>query len=146
MTQESYFLIATESRVPISIAIILALGVGGQWLANRLRIPGVLLLLISGILVGPVFNIIRPSEDFGEGVLFPVVSLAVGLLLYEGGLGLKIDRLTAGRSVVLRLVTVGAFVTWLIGWGATALLFDSVSTSSAALIGAILVVSGPTVV
>ena len=82
MTQESYFLIATESRVPISIAIILALGVGGQWLANRLRIPGVLLLLISGILVGPVFNIIRPSEDFGEGVLFPVVSLAVGLLLY----------------------------------------------------------------
>ena len=146
MTQESYFLIATESRVPISIAIILALGVGGQWLANRLRIPGVLLLLISGILVGPVFNIIRPSEDFGEGVLFPVVSLAVGLLLYEGGLGLKIDRLTAGRSVVLRLVTLGAFVTWLIGWGATALLFDSVSTSSAALIGAILVVSGPTVV
>ncbi len=129
----------------MAIAIILALGVGGQWLANRLRIPGVLLLLTSGILVGPVFNVIQPEEDFGE-VLFPVVSLAVGLLLYEGGLGLKIERLTAGRSVVLRLVTLGALVTWLIGWGATALLFDGVSTSSAALIGAILVVSGPTVV
>lgn len=136
---------ASEEEVPVSIAIILALGVGGQWLANRLRIPGVLLLLTSGILVGPVFNIISPEEDFGE-VLFPVVSLAVGLLLYEGGLGLKIERLTAGRSVVLRLVTLGALVTWLIGWGATALLFDGVSTSSAALIGAILVVSGPTVV
>lgn len=145
ITSESSLLLASEGQVPISIAIILALGVGGQWLANRLRLPGVLLLLTSGILVGPVFNIIRPEEDFGE-VLFPVVSLAVGLLLFEGGLGLKIDRLTAGRSVVLRLVTIGALVTWLIGWGATALLFDGVSTSNAALIGAILVVSGPTVV
>ena len=45
----------------------------------------------------------------------------------------------------MRLVTIGALVTWLIGWGATQLLFD-VSTSNAALIGAILVVSGPTVV
>ena len=78
-------------------------------------------------------------------MLFPIVGLAVGLLLYEGGLGLKLDRLTDGKSVILRLCTVGALVTWLIGWGATLLLFD-VSTSAAALIGAILVVSGPTVV
>ncbi len=137
--------LASESQLPLTIAIILMLGVGGQWLANRLRIPGVLLLLTSGILVGPVFDIIHPEDEFGADVLFPVVSLAVGLLLYEGGLGLKIDRLTDGRSVILRLVTVGALVTWLIGWGAAQLLFD-VSTSGAALIGAILVVSGPTVV
>ncbi len=139
------WLVADESQLPLTIGIILSLGVGGQWLANRLRIPGVLLLLTAGILVGPVFNVIHPEEDFGSEVLFPVVGLAVGLLLYEGGLGLKIDRLTEGRSVILRLVTVGALVTWLIGWGATAVLFD-VSTSAAALIGAILVVSGPTVV
>ncbi len=139
------WLLADESQLPLTIGIILSLGVGGQWLANRLRIPGVLLLLTAGILVGPVFDIIQPEEDFGGEVLFPVVGLAVGLLLFEGGLGLKIDRLTEGRSVILRLVTVGALVTWLIGWGATALLFD-VSTSAAALIGAILVVSGPTVV
>lgn len=139
------WLLADESQLPLTIGIILSLGVGGQWLANRLRIPGVLLLLMAGILVGPVFNIIQPEEDFGSEVLFPVVGLAVGLLLYEGGLGLKIDRLTEGRSVILRLVTLGALVTWLIGWAATALLFD-VSTSAAALIGAILVVSGPTVV
>lgn len=137
--------LAAESQLPLTIAIILTLGVGGQWLANRLRIPGVLLLLVSGIMVGPVFELIKPEEEFGAKVLFPVVSLAVGLLLYEGGLGLKIDRLTEGRSVVLRLVTVGALITWLIGWGAARLLFD-VSQSAAALIGAILVVSGPTVV
>ncbi len=140
-----HLLLADESQLPLTIGIILTLGIGGQWLAGRLRIPGVLLLLTSGILVGPVFNVIQPEEDFGGEVLFPIVGLAVGLLLYEGGLGLKIDRLTEGRSVILRLVTVGALVTWLIGWGATTLLFD-VSTSSAALIGAILVVSGPTVV
>lgn len=138
-------ILASSSQLPVTIAIILTLGVGGQWLANRLRIPGVLLLLTSGILVGPVFNIIDPVEDFGTKTLFPVVSIAVGLLLYEGGLGLKLDRLNEGRSVILRLVTIGALVTWLIGWGATVVLFD-VSTSSAALIGAILVVSGPTVV
>ena len=137
-------LLASESQLPLTLAIILGLGVGGQWLANRLRIPGVLLLLTAGILVGPVFDIINPTEDFGE-VLFPMVSVAVGLLLYEGGLGLKIDRLTEGRSVILRLVTIGALVTWLIGWGAAQLLFD-ISTGGAALLGAILVVSGPTVV
>ena len=145
MSSSFPLIVASESELPLTIAIILSLGVGGQWLANRLRIPGVLLLLTSGILVGPVFHIIDPVEDFGVDILFPVVGLAVGLLLYEGGLGLKIDRLTDGRSVILRLVTVGALVTWLIGWGATQLLFD-VSTSDAALIGAILVVSGPTVV
>ncbi len=145
MVNHSTLLLAAEGELTRTIAIILFLGVGGQWLASRLRIPGVLLLLVSGILVGPVFDIIRPEEQIGSTVLFPVVSLAVGLLLYEGGLGLKIDRLTAGRSAVLRLVTVGALVTWLVGWAATAWLFD-VSTSAAALIGAILVVSGPTVV
>jgi len=145
MLDSDFLVLAAESQLPLTIAIILTLGVGGQWLANRLRIPGVLLLLTSGILVGPVFDIIHPEDEFGGKVLFPVVSLAVGLLLYEGGLGLKIDRLTAGRSVVLRLVTLGAFVTWLIGWAGTALLFD-VRTSHAALIGAVLVVSGPTVV
>ncbi len=139
------WVLASESELPLTIAIILTLGVGGQWVANRLRIPGVLLLLTAGIFVGPIFEVIKPEEEFGSDVLFPVVSLAVGLLLYEGGLGLKIDRLTAGRSVILRLVTVGALVTWLIGWAATSLLFD-VSNSHAALIGAILVVSGPTVV
>lgn len=138
-------ILASSSQLPATIAIILSLGVGGQWLANRLRIPGVLLLLTTGILVGPVFNIIDPVEDFGTKTLFPVVSVAVGLLLYEGGLGLRLDRLNEGRTVILRLVTIGALVTWLIGWWATALLFD-VSTSSASLIGAILVVSGPTVV
>lgn len=137
--------LASSSQLPATLAIILTLGVGGQWLANRLRIPGVLLLLISGILVGPVFDVIDPVEEFGANTLFPVVSVAVGLLLYEGGLGLKLDRLNEGRSVILRLVTIGALVTWLIGWGTTAVLFD-ISTSSAALIGAILVVSGPTVV
>ena len=139
------WVIASESEVPLTIAIVLSLGVGGQWIANRLRIPGVLLLLLAGILVGPAFEIVDPLEEFGSDVLFPVVSLAVGLLLYEGGLGLKVDRLTEGRSVILRLVTVGALVTWLIGWGAASLLFD-VTNGGAALIGAILVVSGPTVV
>ncbi len=137
-------LIASESQLPRSIAIILLLGVGCQWAANRLRVPGVLLLLTAGILVGPVFDLIRPEDEFGD-VLFPAVSLAVGLLLFEGGLGLKVDRLIDGRSVILRLVTVGAVVTWLIGWAVSSLLFD-ISTTNAALLGAILVVSGPTVV
>ena len=55
--------LASESALPLTIAIILILGVGGQWLANRLRIPGVLLLLTAGIAVGPILEVIDPVDD-----------------------------------------------------------------------------------
>lgn len=137
-------LIASGGDVTPAIAVIAAFGVGALWLASRLRIPSILLLLPAGILAGPVLGLIDPDEQFGE-LLFPIVSLGVGILLFEGGLNLRWERTEEVRSVVFRLVTVGALVTWVVGSTAAYLLFE-VTRGIAALLGAVLVVSGPTVV
>jgi NhaP-type Na+/H+ or K+/H+ antiporter len=76
------------------LASIIVLGVGGQWLAWRLRIPAILLLLTIGCLAGSVSGFINPDEMFGE-LLQPIVSLSVGLILFEGGLNLRLCELKA---------------------------------------------------
>jgi len=128
----------------LGVAAVVVFGVGAMWLASRLRIPSILLLLPTGVLVGPVLQIVDPEELLGE-LRFPAISLAVGVLLFEGGLGLQWDRVREGRAVVLRLVTVGVLTTWAVAAVAVGLLFD-VPWSIAVLIGAVLTVSGPTVV
>jgi NhaP-type Na+/H+ or K+/H+ antiporter len=138
-------LAASESDLGLGLAAIVVLGVGIQWLASRLHLPAILLLLLGGVLAGPVAGIIEPDELLGD-LLFPAVSLAVGILLFEGGLGLRFAELEKhGRGPIIRLVTVGVLVTWIIGGVAAHLLID-MEASSAVLLGAILVVSGPTVV
>ncbi len=127
-----------------AIAVIVVAGISCLWLASKLRIPSILLLLPAGVLAGPGLGIVNPDEQFGE-ILFPVVSLGVGILLFEGGLGLRLDRVGSVRSVVGRLVTVGAFIVWIIASVSVYFLLD-VRRAIAALIGAVLVVSGPTVV
>lgn len=127
-----------------AIAIIIGVGVGVQWLGNRVGIPSILLLLAGGIIVGPVTDWIQPDELFGE-LLFPSVSLGVGLLLFEGGLALHRDEAAEVGHSLARLVTIGAVVTWVIAALSIDLLFD-VRARDAWLIGAVLVVSGPTVV
>ena len=77
-----------EESLAIGLAGIVIFGVSAQWIAARLRIPSILVLLGAGVLAGPVTGIVDPEELFGEA-LFPIVSLAVGLLLFEGGLSLQ---------------------------------------------------------
>ena len=137
-------MLASGGEVTPAIAVIVVLGVGALWLGSRLKIPSILLLLPAGILAGPVFGWVNPDEQFGD-LLFPIISLGVGILLFEGGLNLRWERTTEVRSVVFRLVTIGAFVTWIIGSVAAYFLFD-ITRGLAALLGAVLVVSGPTVV
>lgn len=127
-----------------AIATVVGVGVGAQWLANRARIPSILLLLAAGLIVGPGFGIVNPAEQFGP-LLFPLVSLGVGLLLFEGGLELSFRGLEVGRSTVLRLVTIGVLLTWIVGWLSITVLFD-ITQGEAAVLAAVLVVSGPTVV
>ena len=133
-----------EESLAIGLAAIIVFGVTAQWIAARLRIPSILVLLGAGVLAGPVTGLVKPDELFGEA-LFPIVSLAVGLLLFEGGLSLRIQGFKQVPSTVVRLVTVGAVATWLIAAAAAHFLFD-LSTELTLLLGAILIVSGPTVV
>jgi NhaP-type Na+/H+ or K+/H+ antiporter len=128
----------------VHLALILAAGVLAQWVAWRFRLPAILLLLAAGLAAGPGFDIIDPNEIFGA-LLLPIVSLAVGVLLFEGGLTLRVRELPAIGSVVPRLVTIGALLSWAVAAAGARLMFD-MSVGVAVLLGAILVVTGPTVI
>jgi NhaP-type Na+/H+ or K+/H+ antiporter len=128
----------------VQLAGIVLLAVAAQWIGARLRIPSILLLLVTGFLIGPVFDILDPDELFGD-LLAPTVALAVGLILFEGGLSLRLKEMAGQQRVLWLLVTVGVLITWVIAAGIV-LLFTDLPTGIAILIGSILVVSGPTVV
>jgi NhaP-type Na+/H+ or K+/H+ antiporter len=128
----------------VGLAAIVALGVGGQWLAARLRLPSILILLLLGFLVGPIGGLLDPDALLGD-LLFPVVSLAVAIVLFEGGLSLRLADVRGHSRIVRRLITVGALVTWLACAVAAVLLLE-LDVELAILFGALLIVSGPTVV
>jgi len=128
----------------VQLAGIVLLAVAAQWVGARLRIPSILLLLVTGFLIGPVFGILDPDELFGD-LLAPTVALAVGLILFEGGLSLRLREMAGQQRVLWLLVTVGVLITWAIAAGIV-LIFTDLPTGIAILIGSILVVSGPTVV
>ncbi len=137
-------MLTTAVSTTSAVAVIVVVGVACLWLAPKLKIPSILLLLPAGILAGPILGVLNPDEQFGD-VLFPLVSLGVGILLFEGGLGLRFDKVGGVQGVVGRLVSVGAFITWVIA-GLTAWQLFELRRATAALVGALLVVSGPTVV
>lgn len=131
-------------HVLISLASIVVLGISAQWLAWRLRIPSILLLLTFGILAGPVTGFLHPEKLFGE-LMLPIVSLSVAVILYEGGLSLKLRELRGVGLVFVLLISVGAIVTWIVSTVAARLLLGF-PWPLAALLGSILVVTGPTVI
>jgi NhaP-type Na+/H+ or K+/H+ antiporter len=128
----------------LTFALALLAGMFAQALARHLRIPGIVLLLIVGVSLGPDgLGWIQPRQ-LGDG-LFAIVDFAVAIILFEGGLNLELSRLRREGTAIRRLITVGALITlaggalavhaW-IGWG----LMESL------LFGALVVVTGPTVV
>jgi len=129
----------------LAIAAIIALGVGAQWLAWRIRVPAILPLLAVGFLVGPLLGWLTPTEVFPPDLFYPLVSMAVGLILFEGGLTLRFSELRNTRRVVINLVTWGALVTWLCG-AAAAYFVAGLSVQLAFLFGALVIVTGPTVI
>ena len=127
-----------------AIAAVVGLGVGAQWLAWRFKLPSILLLLVFGFLAGPVTGLIDPVALQGDW-LFPFVSLAVGIILFEGGLSLRLDELREVGKAVLNLVTVGVAITGVLA-GLAAFYLLGFSPGMAVVIGSILTVTGPTVV
>ncbi|NWL78319.1 sodium:proton antiporter [Pseudomonas taiwanensis] len=128
------------------------LGLGGigaaalfcQWLAWRLRLPAILFLLVAGILGGPVTGLLDPEALFGP-LLFPLISLSVALILFEGSLTLHFSEWREIGSVVQRMVTVGALLTWAVIAITTHWLLDF-SWELALLFGTLTLVTGPTVI
>lgn len=128
----------------LTISLLFLAGFLAQWLAWRSKLPAILFLLAVGIVAGPVTNWLSPEQLLGD-LLFPFVSLAVAVILFEGALTLKLEEVRNLGLVVRRLVTWGALVCWAVTAVATHLLFG-LNWGISLLFGAITVVTGPTVI
>jgi NhaP-type Na+/H+ or K+/H+ antiporter len=128
----------------LTIALALAAGMFAQAIAQHLRIPGIVLLLATGVLLGPdALGIVRPA-NLGAS-LGSLVGFAVAVILFEGGMSLDLKRLRREARSIRQLVTLGALVTaagaalatrWILGW----------SWTTAVLFGTLVMVTGPTVI
>lgn len=126
------------------LALIVATGVVLQWFSWWLKVPAILLLLAAGIAAGPLTGWLDPDTLFGD-LLFPVASLGVAVILFEGSLTLRWHEVRGQERMVRNLVTVGALITWVTIGAAAHWLLD-LPWALSLLLGALLTVTGPTVI
>lgn len=126
------------------LALIGFIGSVSQWFSWWIKIPSILLLLLSGFLLGPIFGVLNPDQLFGD-LLFPIVSLAVAVILFEGALTLNFREIKGYGAVVTHLVSTGMLVTWIIISVATHYLIG-LDWMLSFLFGSLVVVTGPTVI
>ena len=126
------------------VALALFAGIVAQALATHLRLPGIVLLLAAGVLLGPDgANIIQPDKV--GPALQTLVGYAVAIILFEGGMNLNLSRLRRESTVIRRLITYGALITG-IGGTITARLVMGWSWQLSLLFGTLVIVTGPTVI
>lgn len=150
MPHAPLFLAAGPDTLILSVALIGALGLGAQWLAWRLQAPAIVLMALAGLTVGPLWSIVtgapllNPDEEFGD-LLRPIVSLAVAVILFEGGLVLKFDNLKDAGPAVRRMVFAGGPLAW--GLGTLAAHYAAgLDWASSIVFAGVMVVTGPTVI
>ena len=142
----------------VELAGIIILGIIAQWFAWRLKLPAILPLILIGLLVGPIATLytedgsklIEPVWN-GEKGLFPgeglyyFLSLAISVILFEGGLTLKRSEIRNVGPVITKLITVGTLVTFFGAGIITHFIFD-LSWKISFLFAALIIVTGPTVI
>ncbi len=143
----------------LELAGIIILGILAQWVAWRLKIPAILPLILIGLLVGPIAaeflsedgtKWIEPIWNGKEGLfpgegLYYFVSLAISIILFEGGLTLKRDEIKNIGPVITKLITIGATITFFSGGIAAHYIFD-LSWELSFLFAGLIIVTGPTVI
>lgn len=143
----------------LELAGIIILGILAQWVAWKFKIPAILPLILIGLLVGPIAAEFL-SEDGtkwiepvwnGEKGLFPgeglyyFVSLAISIILFEGGLTLKRSEIKTVGPVITKLITLGSAITFF-GAGIVAHYVFDLSWEISFLFSALIIVTGPTVI
>ncbi|MFT7234981.1 MAG: NhaP-type Na+/H+ or K+/H+ antiporter [Methylophagaceae bacterium] len=128
----------------IALSTIGFVAITCQWFAWWVKLPAIVFLLIAGIVLGPLTGIIDPEGLFGD-LLFPMVSLSVAIILFEGSLTLKFEEIRHLQTVVRNILTIGVAITWAaIAIGTHYIIGFSWDLSI--LFGALMVVTGPTVI
>lgn len=133
-----------DLSVSFQLAIITVVAFACQWLAWRIKLPAILPLLLTGLALGPATGVLSPQTLFGD-LLLPGVSLAVSIILFEGAMTLRFDEIRGLEKTVRRLVTWGALVTWSVVT-VSAWWLLKLPLGLALLFGALVVVTGPTVI
>ena len=139
---------------------VLILGILAQWVAWRIKVPAILPLLLIGLVVGPFstlwtedgLKLLDPvwNESLGHGLfpkehLFHFVELAIGLILFEGGLSLQRDELKGVGPSIINLITLGSLVTF-IGGAILAHFIMDLHWAMSFLFSGLIIVTGPTVI
>lgn len=150
-----------DGALIFSVALIGALGLGAQWLAWRLQAPAIVLMALAGLAVGPLWAVtlgnpdspvylgqpgalLNPTAEFGE-LLRPAISLAVAVILFEGGLALKFQNLRDAGAAVRRMVFFGGPLAWALG-SLAAFHVAGLDWASSIVFAGVMVVTGPTVI
>ncbi len=123
---------------------IMTAGMVCQWLAWRIKIPAILPLLAAGLLAGPALNLLHPQSAL-DNWFFPLISLSVAIILFEGALTLTWREVRGVASTVRNLLTVGASITWF-GSALAGHYIMGLPWNLALLFGALIIVTGPTVI
>lgn len=128
----------------LAITLIGVLGVGAQWLAWRFNLPAIVMMAVAGLLIGPIFGVLRPEAVFGD-FYRPMISVAVAVILFEGGLQLKFSELRGLEGGIRRLVFLGGPIAWVLGSFA-GVWVGGLSWPTAVIFAGIMIVTGPTVI
>ena len=128
----------------IGIASTFGAGMLAQWVAWRFRLPAIVLLFSLGLIFGPGLGILHPSETMGW-LFRPLVSLLVALVVFEGGMALDFRQLREAGEGVARLTMLALPINWVLG-SLAAHYVAHLEWGTSMLFGAIVVVTGPTVV
>jgi NhaP-type Na+/H+ or K+/H+ antiporter/mannitol/fructose-specific phosphotransferase system IIA component (Ntr-type) len=135
---------SSERAILISLTAAIAGGLLLIILARRTKLPAIVLLLFGGVAFGPEgLGLVQPESL--QGFLPVIVSLAIGLILFEGGLTLDLRGFSNGSNAITGLLTIGVLVTWLGTAVAARWCFD-VTWPLALLAGSMVIVTGPTVI
>lgn len=133
-----------NEQILVGLAGVIALGISAQWLAWRTKLPAILVLLVFGIIAGPVTGLLDPDKLMGD-LLSPFVSISVAIILFEGGLSLRMSEFRKIGGVVMKLITIGVLITWSLAALASYFFLD-LGMEISILFGAVLIVTGPTVI
>ena len=131
--------------VMLIIVLFLALGIFSQWLANRIKWPSIVVMSIVGLLVGPILGLANPEQTLGSEIFSPIVSLAVAIILFEGSSNLDFRELKGISKAVIRIITIGATIAWILGAIALHKILGF-PISIAIVMGGLLLITGPTVI
>ncbi len=142
----------------LELAGLIILGILAQWLAWKTKTPAILPLILIGLFVGPFSTLIsedgtkwlEPIWNGTEGLfpgesLFYFVSLAISIILFEGGLTLKRSEVGNIGPVIIKLISVGVAVTFF-GAGLAAHFILGFTWQISFLFSALIIVTGPTVI